>query len=160
MIRILSFLRHNAIAIAALFIALGGTSYAAVAIPRGSVGTRQLRNGAVTPAKLASGTGGEVAAVTQVSANGVIVSSTPKSARVADWQTNQAGLVSESGIVYYAHPIPKSCLPIAMPVSIANARGQDHLPVVSASRTGRSGIQLDADAPTYINLSILCPRDG
>jgi hypothetical protein len=42
------------ISLIALFVALGGTSYAAVAlkIPKNSVGTPQLKNGAVTAAKL------------------------------------------------------------------------------------------------------------
>lgn len=48
-----TFVRNNAIALAALFVALGGTSYAALSLPAGSVGTRQLRNEAVTAAKLA-----------------------------------------------------------------------------------------------------------
>jgi hypothetical protein len=43
------------ISVIALFVALGGTSYAAVAIPTNSVGTAQLKNGAVTAAKLAYG---------------------------------------------------------------------------------------------------------
>jgi hypothetical protein len=38
--------------IAATFIALGGTAYAASALPASSVGTRQLRRGAVTLAKI------------------------------------------------------------------------------------------------------------
>jgi len=37
----------------ALLVALGGTSYAAFALPKNSVGTRQLKNGSVTPAKVA-----------------------------------------------------------------------------------------------------------
>ena len=45
----------NAAATIALFVALGGTSYAALSLPAGSVGTRQLRSGAVTKAKLARG---------------------------------------------------------------------------------------------------------
>lgn len=43
----------HAIAIAALFFALGGGAYAAVSsLPANSVGTRQLKNGSVTAAKL------------------------------------------------------------------------------------------------------------
>lgn len=41
-------LRRNAVAYLALFVALGGTGYAASRIPHNSVGTQQLRNGAVT----------------------------------------------------------------------------------------------------------------
>jgi hypothetical protein len=42
----------NVAASAALFVALGGASYAAATLPRNSVGTSQLRNGAVTSAKV------------------------------------------------------------------------------------------------------------
>ena len=52
MLKILTFIRQNAIALVALFVALGGTSYAALSLPAGSVGTKQLRNGSVTPANL------------------------------------------------------------------------------------------------------------
>ena len=45
-------LQHNVIGYLALFVAIGGTSYAAVSLPAGSVGTRQLRNRAVTAAKV------------------------------------------------------------------------------------------------------------
>jgi hypothetical protein len=45
-------LRRNVVAYIALFVALGGTSYAAVALPRGSVGTAQLKKGAVTGSKV------------------------------------------------------------------------------------------------------------
>ena len=49
---LLSFLSHNMIALVALFVALGGTAYAATALPAGSVGTRQLKTAAVTSAKI------------------------------------------------------------------------------------------------------------
>jgi hypothetical protein len=42
------------IAVIALVIALGGTSYAAVTLPRNSVGTAQLKNNAVTSLKVAN----------------------------------------------------------------------------------------------------------
>ena len=54
MLKTLTFIRHNAIALLALFVALGGTSYAALSLPAGSVGTRELHNGAVTNKKLAN----------------------------------------------------------------------------------------------------------
>ena len=40
------------VACVALAVALGGTSYAAVALPKNSVGTKQLKPGAVTSAKI------------------------------------------------------------------------------------------------------------
>ncbi len=47
-------LRSNAVAYLALFVALGGTGYATSNLPASSVGTRQLKNGSVTPKKLNS----------------------------------------------------------------------------------------------------------
>ena len=43
------------VALFALFVALGGTTYAAVGLAPNSVGTKQLRNGAVTAAKVKPG---------------------------------------------------------------------------------------------------------
>lgn len=43
------------VATLALFVALGGTSYAAIALPRDSVGTIQLKAGAVTSPKVRDG---------------------------------------------------------------------------------------------------------
>jgi hypothetical protein len=48
----LTHLKRNAVAYSALFLALGGTSYAAARLPAESVGTKELRSGAVTRAKL------------------------------------------------------------------------------------------------------------
>jgi hypothetical protein len=42
----------NAMATIAVFIALGGASYAAITLPKNSVGTEQLKKGAVTATKL------------------------------------------------------------------------------------------------------------
>ena len=47
------FLRHNTIGLLALFVALGGTTYAATALPKNSVGAKQLKKNAVVNAKIA-----------------------------------------------------------------------------------------------------------
>jgi hypothetical protein len=44
----------NVVATLALFVALGGGAYAATQLKKNSVGTKQLKNGAVTEAKLAA----------------------------------------------------------------------------------------------------------
>jgi hypothetical protein len=46
----------NVMATTAVFIALGGTSYAALQLPKGSVGTKQLKRNAVTSPKVKDGT--------------------------------------------------------------------------------------------------------
>jgi hypothetical protein len=45
----------NVVATVAVFLALGGGAYAAFKLPKNSVGTKQLKNGAVTGKKLATG---------------------------------------------------------------------------------------------------------
>ncbi|MFL5822019.1 MAG: hypothetical protein ACJ764_01100 [Solirubrobacteraceae bacterium] len=70
--RLLSHVRNNGIAYAALFVALSGTAIAASsAVPRNSVGTAQLKNRAVTGPKVALGTltGANVAKATLTGAN-------------------------------------------------------------------------------------------
>ena len=44
------------VALIALFVALGGTGYAAFSLPRDSVGTAQLKDGAVTKGKISART--------------------------------------------------------------------------------------------------------
>ncbi len=56
MYRLLAHVRRQGVAYLALFVALGGTSYAAFRLPKNSVGTKQLKNGAVTAAKVKKGT--------------------------------------------------------------------------------------------------------
>ena len=85
MTRILSHARNNLVGYLALFVALGGTSYAAISLPPRSVGTQQLRDGAVTSEKLARGSitpakldsrllGGSIRYWAQVNQGGQVVS--------------------------------------------------------------------------------------
>jgi hypothetical protein len=46
------YLRQNALGLVAIFIALGGSAYAASQLPANSVGTKQLKKGAVTSSKV------------------------------------------------------------------------------------------------------------
>jgi hypothetical protein len=45
----------NVMATVAVFIALGGASYAAIKLPKNSVGTKQIKNNAITGAKIKNG---------------------------------------------------------------------------------------------------------
>src|SRR5688500_15909104 len=45
----------NVMATVAVFVAIGGTSYAAITLPRNSVGQQQLKSGAVGPKELKRG---------------------------------------------------------------------------------------------------------
>jgi hypothetical protein len=72
--RLIAHFRSNLVGWVALFVALGGTGYAAVAIPRNSVGAPQLKNHAVTPVKLnPKFIGGSVRAWAIVSSAGKVI---------------------------------------------------------------------------------------
>ncbi len=71
--------RQNAVAYLALFVALGGTSYAAINLPKGSVGSSQLRNHSITPGKFnGKYINGSVRAWAVVGADGTVQSGAGK----------------------------------------------------------------------------------
>lgn len=79
MIRIVQHLRRNLVAYVALFVALGGTSYAVTQIQPGSVGDRQLRNHSINPVKLNHRyIGGYVRAWATVDSTGHVVAASNK----------------------------------------------------------------------------------
>jgi hypothetical protein len=67
--------RRNAVAYVALFVALGGTSYAATQLPANSVGAAQIRNHVIGPVKLSPQIAGTVAHWAHVSAQGKVLAS-------------------------------------------------------------------------------------
>jgi hypothetical protein len=72
--RVLRHVRSNAVAYLALFVALGGTGYAAANLPANSVGGRQIRNGSIKPVKLDRHlTSGSIRAWAEVNAKGHLV---------------------------------------------------------------------------------------
>jgi hypothetical protein len=75
------------IALVALFVAVGGTTYAATSLPANSVGTRQLRSGAVTTRTLHAGavTGSKVApnSLTGTQINSTTLGTVPSAAHAA-----------------------------------------------------------------------------
>ena len=81
----LSHLRKNVVAYVALFVALGGTSYAAVSLPAGSVGNRQLKNHSISPIKFERAVeAGYVRDWAQIDAAGQIIASDPE-AHLIGW---------------------------------------------------------------------------
>jgi hypothetical protein len=119
-------LRSQSIGVLALFVALGGTGYAAINLPRNSVGARQLRNGAVTANKIAKGSvtttkldsksiAGSVVFWAKVDENGqVLASSAP--ATTSQW-------ASGLGNITFTRQTPASCFPLAQTTGPAPAGG-------------------------------------
>ena len=148
--RFIHHLRANVIAYVALFVALGGTSYAAVSLPKNSVGTTQLRNGAVTPTKLASGYfGGRILAVTELENNGAVLKSNPKNVTTTDWNANSGGFV------VFPYKIPRDCFPIATPAQPRLALTQG-IPEVAAGIASLRSVEVSEDGPAQITLAMVC----
>ncbi|MHB8659598.1 MAG: hypothetical protein ACYC91_16935 [Solirubrobacteraceae bacterium] len=127
MIRLLHHARSNSVAYLALFVALGGTSYAALNLPAGSVGTRQLRTGAVTTNKLAGRSitpskldprtiGGSVRHWVRISAQGAVESSSSTAHVIGN--PHQGGYV-----ISWSDTFSNRCIALATPVASAALLG-------------------------------------
>jgi len=91
----------------ALFVALGGTSYAAINLPAGSVGSSQLRNHSITPIKLDAGSiGGFVRYWARIDATGKVIASRPH-AKIVVWYDDPTGPYS-GGVIRWGEPIAAS----------------------------------------------------
>src|ERR1700761_3328619 len=107
MTKLLGHIKSNVVAYIALFVALGGTSYAAVRLPAGSVGNRQLKNHSVTPIKFSqSPIAGYVRAWAEIGSQGQILASRP-GAHLIGWQT------ADGGLLQWDQPMPSDCFALA-----------------------------------------------
>jgi hypothetical protein len=123
----LSYISHHAIAILALvcsLLALAGASYAAIAIPKDSVGTAQLKQGAVAPPKLSSQIGGYARAYAVVSATGKLVYSSPQ-AKLTNWGDSTTGGPSFGTISW------KSTAPARRCAAFATAQNGSPTPITA-----------------------------
>jgi hypothetical protein len=106
--RFLAHARSNIVAYLSLFVALGGTSYAAVAIPRNSVGAAQLRNHSITPVKFnPSAINGSVRAWAIVGASGNVIAGAGKPT------VTTAPSVPGSYGIRWGVPLPRTCATVA-----------------------------------------------
>ena len=113
--RVVQHIRSNVVAYVALFVALGGTSYAALKLPANSVGTKQIKNHSITPIKLdPSKTGAVVRFWAVIGASGSgeqVVASHPK-ARVTHWDPGLG-----AGTVSWQQPFARNCFALATAAS-------------------------------------------
>ena len=153
--RPLHHIRSNAVGYIALFVALGGTSYAAIAIPAGSVGTRQLRNGAVTPVKLNRGViAGSVRLWARIDALGRLVASQPR-ARVVRWSSTP-GASFTGGIVDWRQRVPADCFAVAT-VESYPAPGYASTQSVTTPGTGfGTQVRIATSSPEAVDVAVIC----
>lgn len=159
MTRLVNLARHNAIALAALFIALGGTSYAAISLPANSVGARQIQPHSISPIKFQRNSiAGYVRDWARVDQAGHVTASRPR-AHTVDWgETGQL----PGGIVSWGQPIPKSCFALAT-ASLASSAPHAYASaaVLSAGHKNSRfvGAQVSLSAPqTAVSVAVICPQ--
>jgi hypothetical protein len=105
--RLIAHLRANLVGWVALFVALGGTGYAAISIPRNSVGAAQIRNHSITPVKFNPGSiGGSTHAWAIIRANASVLASGGK-------PTVSAGVVPGSYQIQWGVRLPRTCATVA-----------------------------------------------
>jgi hypothetical protein len=105
--RVIAHLRNNLVGWIALFVALGGTGYAAISIPRNSVGAAQIRNRSITPVKLnPKSIGGSVRAWAIIRANASVLASSGKA-------TVFASVIPGSYIIHWGVRLPGACATVA-----------------------------------------------
>lgn len=106
--RLLDHARRNAIAYLALFISIGGTSYAAASLPANSVGSRQLKNHSVGAIKFdPKSVGAYVRAWAVIQGGTKVVESHPR-ARVVSWDPSSGG-----GSVSWGRSVSDKCFAVA-----------------------------------------------
>jgi hypothetical protein len=181
MTRVLNSLQHNALAGLALvcsLLALAGASYAALAIPRNSIGTAQLRNHAITPVKFnPADIAGSVRAWAIVGATGNVIAgagkptvtvtpSTPGTYGIR-WGVNLPKTCATIANVDYRSPGPTETVPIpggtnenviagyVSEVSSGQSNGSSKRPPIST--TGLLTFnQADQPTPLAFDVAVIC----
>jgi hypothetical protein len=145
-------IRSNAVAYLALFVALGGTSYAAFAVPAnsvtaasirsGAVGARQLANRSINAAKLDGKTiVGHVVLVARLSGAGTVLYSKPR--------VTFAGGTASGFALNLSPPLPAKCPLIATVIGGTTPGTQlGTVDVVRPLNTSAHGVSIETFGPT------------
>ncbi len=166
--------RSNAIAYAALFVALGGTGYAAMSLPKGSVGARQIKDHSIAPVKFnGKSITGSVRAWAVVNSNGKVIAGggKPKSAKTtitpgsyADHLGREAGkhcatvasIDGDHSPATEQVPIPGN--PPRLYRGVCSCEQLQHREWPHPQRNDRRNIQPEAGVPTPLgfDMSVVC----
>jgi hypothetical protein len=156
MTRILDHLKRQAVAYIALFVALGGTGYAAIRLPAGSVGTRVIKNHSITPIKFAHDSiAGYMRAYVQINPQGQITASRP-GAKVIAWRT---GSFEPGGLIQWNQPILASCFALATTTApLGNASYASALLASAGAKDDAQTYVLLSAAGQPVNIAVMCPQ--
>jgi hypothetical protein len=126
--RVTAHLRSNLVGWIALFVALGGTGYAAVSIPRNSVGAGQIRNRSISPVKFnPAAISGSVRAWAIIRANATVLASGGKPVVFSS-------VIPGSYVIQWGVRMPRTCATVAnvderspdqTPITLPNGGGAD-----------------------------------
>jgi hypothetical protein len=147
--RLSNHLRGNAVAYLALFVALGGSSYAAINLPAGSVGARQIKNRSITPVKFdPTKIGASVRYWAVVNGSGRVLASHPRP------RTFGFG-GSGTGVISWGRPTQGNCFPLAT-VNDALA-GFASISLVGIAVDVRTYDLTGVSASRTVDVAVLCP---
>jgi hypothetical protein len=156
--RLASHVRANAVAYVALFVALGGTGYAAINLPAGSVGAKQIKNYAITPVKFNHKTlAGSVRAWALVGANGHVLAGEGKPKVVV-----QKGATAHYSVFWKVESFTR-CVAIGGTVAVPGAGAPGFVLPAIATPSGRpqfvgvivyNALGVEARLPFYV--AVLC----
>jgi hypothetical protein len=154
--RLIAHLRSNLVGWIALFVALGGTGYAAVAIPRNSVGSAQIRNHSISPVKFnPKSIGGSVRAWAIVSSTGKVLAGSGQP-RIS-FQPSSPGLFDISWSVRFPFP----CATLAniddrspptetIPITVGDSTGTESLAAGYVSGVGSASPRTSNHSATLL----------
>ncbi len=156
--KILNYCSHHAIAILALtcsLLALAGASYAAMSLPKNSIGTRQIKNGAITPAKLNhSAIGGSVRMWARINAAGQLTASQPH-ARLVGWNVSPTASFG-GGLIEWKQRVPAQCFALAT-VDRFPGPGYASTQTVTTPGTGfGSQVRVALSGPEGVDVAVIC----
>lgn len=145
--RVIHHLRANLVGWLALFVALTGTSYAAVSIPRGSVGARQIKNHSIGPVKFnRSQINGSVRAWAIIGASGRVIAGAGKPT-----VTTTPGVPGNYGIRWGVR-LPKAC------ATVANIDARSGMPTETAPLPGRGSENIEAGYASEVHTQTVLRR--
>jgi hypothetical protein len=153
MTRLLAHVRRQFVAYLALFVALGGTGYAAFRLPAGSVGNRQLKNHSVSPIKLdRSSIAGYVRDWAKLDGQGHVIASRPR-VTVIRWNPGPDGVVG--GVVQWPKRPPKDCFALGNAENLVT-------PAISVNTAFSSGgstqVGIAMSASAFVDVAVVCPQ--
>jgi hypothetical protein len=137
---LINILKRNIVAYVALLVALSGTAVAAVTVPRSSVGAAQLKNGAVTNAKVR-----RHSLSASVFAPGVLPTGAPASGAPLDTT------------IVYGPANPPSCAATGCPTDPAGTSNTETAPCPSGDRVLGGGFTIGPSSPTDETVSSSTP---